>query len=144
MDINTPSGSKSKSLVKEVGQFVAIPHSFLLHEPKFSRNAMLVFLAIQYWTNNEKGYAFPGYTKIMKMVGVNRNQVAAGLSELELNGWLIRERRFGTSSKYYLKIPRPQASHRISAVVPQKDDSSLVSGQLSSHIGTLSRVSDLD
>lgn len=92
-------------LVDEIGQFTTIPNSVIDMWADIGPDAMSIFLYLRFRTNRETGKAFPSYARMQKDTGIPRQRISAALKCLNEAGLIIKERRFGESTLYTLKMP---------------------------------------
>ena len=103
-------GFEKESVYDEIGQFITLPHSFILDSKGLSFHARWLFVILRYFTNRKYGYAFPSYDAIQEITGMRREMIAKSINELIRAGWLLRRKRFNNSTLYWLKIPQPPES----------------------------------
>lgn len=116
------------SLKDEIGDFVAIPLSFIEDDHQ-TAESRVVFMVLRYHTNRRRKRSFPGYETIMRETGLKRNKTAEGLAVLEKTGWLVKHRQFGRASEYELRYPERHDSptgklSQASTIVSQADHDS--------------------
>lgn len=73
----------------------------LLHDARLSPATRLVGIELLRCVNRTCGYAWPGYKLIAARLGLDRSTVAAGVVELERNGWFRIDRNVGGRSNRY-------------------------------------------
>lgn len=95
-------------LVDEIGQFTAVPNEFIEMGAAVSDEAFRLLVLLRYYTNGRTGDAFPDYALLQRMTGWRREVVAKAIRELIDSGWVVRQKRFGTSPIY--RVRRPPSS----------------------------------
>jgi len=94
-----------------IGRFAAIPHTFIEGSKHLSLHARWLFVALMYYRNNKTGKAFPTYDTLGRLTGMSKNMISKGIKELENEEqewvWLDREKRFGSSTIYWVLLPIP-------------------------------------
>jgi biotin operon repressor len=102
--------NKASKLYDEIGQFTAIPDSVIEMWPSIGVDAMALFVHLRYRTNKDSKAAFPSYSTISQETGLTRRRIALAIRSLESNGLIERQKRFGRSTVYTLKLPKPDSS----------------------------------
>lgn len=88
------------------GRFVAMPVHLLTLGKYLTPEAVKMFFVINSFMNGDTGKTFPSYKAIMERYGTKRRQnVALLLDQLELFGWLSRQRHRRKASDYFLTKP---------------------------------------
>lgn len=117
------------SLKDEIGDFVAIPHSFI-EDDQQTAESRVVFMILRYHTNRRRKRSFPGYETIMRETGLSRQKTAEGIAVLAKTGWLVKHRQFGRATEYELRYPAGhdsstgELSEGVTIVPPADHDSS--------------------
>jgi hypothetical protein len=100
--------TKRAKLADRIGQFVAVPVTFI-NDTRISARAFRLFVVLRSYTSASNGddAVFPGYQTLRERCGVsNFRFIAEALRELETLGWIERKKRFGRSTIYALN-PTP-------------------------------------
>jgi hypothetical protein len=74
-------------------------------DPRLLRTTLSILAVIVDAADKTTGATFIGVTKIIAASNVPKTTALRALKQLEMCGWLRIERRFGSSSNYYLSSP---------------------------------------
>ena len=122
MAASTPT-DKKPLLKNKFGAFVQVPREivFAKYLSLASYRLFSYFLSMPSANPNEDEHctAFPSYETIREKIGLNFNVIAKSVRELEHHGWVIREKRFGSTPIYSLQpgAENPSQSSRIVSVL---------------------------
>lgn len=109
------------SLRDEIGDFVAVPMSFL-EDNRQTAESRVVFLILRFHTNRKRKRAFPGYETIMRETGLSRQKTAAGIKVLVKTGWLVKHKLFAKNTEYEIRYPASDYS----STEELRDDTAIV------------------
>lgn len=85
--------------------FVQVPFELFENGIYLSERAKVVYITLISFRNKKTSKTYPSYEKIMKRSGLNKDQVAAALNELEYFGWIERKKGFQSVNNYTLMYP---------------------------------------
>ena len=85
--------------------FVQVPFELFENGVYLSERAKVVYITLISFRNNKNSKTYPSYQKIMERSGLNKDQVAAALNELEYFGWIERKKGFQSVNNYTLMYP---------------------------------------
>lgn len=125
--------SRESKLSDRIGAFTTIPNSIIKLWSHIGVDGMALFLYLRYRTNADTEIAFPAYTVIHAETCLTRRRIAAAIRALEKADILERKKRFGQSTLYTLKLPKPSSTPPglLASPVVQQVDSSSPAGGLS-------------
>ena len=88
-----------------VGRFVPLIHAFIDNTEHLSIHTRWLYVALLYYRNTNSREAFPSYTTLYEKFGLRREMISKGIKELEDEGWIKKNRRFGKSNTYRFLLP---------------------------------------
>lgn len=90
-----------------IGAFTTIPNTVIDMIPKIGPEAFTLWSYLRFRTNGQSGVAFPSYNTIYKDTGLHPRKIAEALRRLETWELVTRNKRFGRSTEYTLRMPSP-------------------------------------
>ena len=106
MSNNTESNIPMGTILKDkLGAFTAIPRQ-IIYAKYLTPEAFRLFSYFRSMpsANSEASTAFPGYRTIREDIGLSFNVIAKSTRELEHHGWITREKRYGGTVVYTLRL----------------------------------------
>jgi hypothetical protein len=76
--------------MKDEDLFVGLPMTFYRMMPDMTDRALRVFIVLKKYRNNKTGDCYPSYQTISDESKLNRNQIAYGIEELRILGFIQR------------------------------------------------------
>ena len=92
-------------LIDTIGQFTAVPNAAIKSIAEIGPEAFTLFVYFRYRTNSESEVAFPSYDTIQRDTNFHRRTISRAIWTLVQAGMLERQKRFGRSTLYMVKIP---------------------------------------
>lgn len=97
-----------RHLIDTIGQFDTVPVTVVKLMPVIGVDAFSLWVYLRHKTNSLSGDAWPSYDTIQAETTITRHRISAALDLLETHHLLDRERRFGATTRYYIKCPPPE------------------------------------
>lgn len=116
------------SLRDEIGDFTAIPNDFITDDRQ-TPESLCVFVFLRFHTNKRTKTAFPSYETLIGETKLSRQKLAAALALLDKTGWVVKQKRFGASTLYRIRMSDSHSSSTMeqleaATVVPLWNNSS--------------------